>query len=119
VPQHAGNQIPNTPDVSEPALREMKVEQLREAARDEGLASTSNLRKEELVHTVAEARSGEPAGGEVGAASPGAPVAVAPGRDRRQPGPLRRLHARHGRRVPGAPARLVTSQAVGPRRRDS
>src|SRR3954454_10004098 len=71
VPQQTGNQTPNTPDVSETALREMKVDELREAARDEGVAGTSGMRKEELVHAVAEAASGEADGGDVGAGPDG------------------------------------------------
>jgi hypothetical protein len=71
VPQQAGNQTPNTPDVSETALREMKVDELREAARDEGVGGTSDMRKEELVQAVAEVRSGGADGGDVGAGPDG------------------------------------------------
>jgi hypothetical protein len=62
MPDEPGNQTPNTPDVSETALRAEKVDQLRKEARDEGVGGASSMRKEELVHAVAEARSGQ--GGE-------------------------------------------------------
>ena len=50
----AGNDTPNTPDLSETELRGMKVDDLRERARDEGVTGTSSLRKEELVEAVSE-----------------------------------------------------------------
>ncbi|MDQ0620210.1 Rho termination factor N-terminal domain-containing protein [Arthrobacter globiformis] len=52
-----GNQTPNTPDVSETELREMKVDELRQEAKDENISGTSGMRKEELVKEVAGARS--------------------------------------------------------------
>jgi hypothetical protein len=52
-----GNQTPNTPDVSETELREMKVDELRQEAKDENVSGTSGMRKEELVQEVAKARS--------------------------------------------------------------
>lgn len=52
-----GNQTPNTPDVSETELREMKVDELREEAREEGVRGVSDMRKEELVQAVARERS--------------------------------------------------------------
>jgi len=52
-----GNQTPNTPDVSETDLRKMKVDELRQEARDENVAGSSSMRKEELVKEVASARS--------------------------------------------------------------
>jgi hypothetical protein len=51
-----GNQTPNTPDVSETELREMKVDELREEAKEEGLSGTSGMRKGELVDAVAQAK---------------------------------------------------------------
>lgn len=51
-----GNQTPNTPDVSETELRNMKVDELRQEARDEHISGASGLRKEELVKEVAKAR---------------------------------------------------------------
>src|SRR4051795_3864712 len=64
-----GNQTPNTPDVSETELRERKVEELRDEARREGISGASEMRKEELVGAVAQAREGSagPSGGDVGA----------------------------------------------------
>ena len=59
-----GNQTPNTPDVSETELREQKVDELRDAAREEGISGASGMRKEELVDAVAQARQG--AAGESG-----------------------------------------------------
>lgn len=53
-----GNQTPNIPDVNESDLRDMKVEELRDEARDAGVGAVSNMKKEELVEAVAEARSG-------------------------------------------------------------
>src|SRR4051794_5780418 len=55
--EKAGNQTPNTPDVSETKLRETKVDELREQARDLGISGRSDLRKEELVQAIASARS--------------------------------------------------------------
>lgn len=52
-----GNQTPNTPNVSETELRDMKVDELRQEAKDENISGTSGMRKEELVHEVANARS--------------------------------------------------------------
>jgi hypothetical protein len=68
-----GNQTPNTPDVSETELRERKVDQLREDAREEGISGTSGMRKEELVEAVAEARqeSADASSGDVGAGPEG------------------------------------------------
>jgi hypothetical protein len=53
-----GNQTPNTPDVSETELREHTVDELRDEARREGVSATSDMRKEELVQAVAQARQG-------------------------------------------------------------
>jgi Rho termination factor, N-terminal domain len=52
-----GNQTPNTPDVSESELRKMKVDELRQEARDENITGASGMRKEELVKEVASAKS--------------------------------------------------------------
>lgn len=57
--ERPGNQTPDTPEVSETRLREKKVDELREEAKDAGLSGTSDMRKEELVHALADAdRSG-------------------------------------------------------------
>src|SRR5918999_1573578 len=51
-----GNQTPNTPDVSETELREQKVDELRDQAREEGISDTPDMRKEELVEALGGAR---------------------------------------------------------------
>ena len=51
-----GNQTPNTPDVSETELRNMKVDELRREAKEEHISGASGMRKEELVKEVAAAR---------------------------------------------------------------
>jgi hypothetical protein len=53
-----GNQTPNTQDVSETELRQKKVDELRQEARDEEISGAANMRKDELVKEVAKARSG-------------------------------------------------------------
>jgi Rho termination factor, N-terminal domain len=57
VGEQPGNQTPNTPDVSETELRAKKVDELRDEARQEGVSGASQMRKDELVQAVAEARS--------------------------------------------------------------
>ncbi|PNH83002.1 hypothetical protein CXZ05_13540 [Arthrobacter sp. AFG20] len=52
-----GNDTPNTPDVSETELRKMKVDELRQEAREENIAGASGMRKEDLVKEVVNARS--------------------------------------------------------------
>ncbi|MDP9694846.1 UNVERIFIED_ORG: hypothetical protein J2X79_002414 [Arthrobacter globiformis] len=76
-----GNQTPNTPDVSETELREMKVDELRQEAKDENISGTSGMRKEELVQEVASARSqggdnndGGPDAGDLGAGPEGGKI---------------------------------------------
>jgi hypothetical protein len=49
----------DTPKASETELRGQKLDELREAAKQEGISGASRMRKEELVHAVAESRSGE------------------------------------------------------------
>ena len=56
--EQRGNQTPNTPGVSETALRESKVDELREQAGQEGISGASDMRKEELVQAIARERSG-------------------------------------------------------------
>jgi len=72
--QEPGNQTPGTPDVSETELRDLKVDELRQRAKEEGIESTSSMRKEELVQALSEAHRGTGAGdgsaGEPGDAGP-------------------------------------------------
>lgn len=68
-----GNQTPNTPDVSETELRDMKVDELRQEARDAGIGGTSGMKKEELVDAVAQARSGNGDSGKAGTGDGGTP----------------------------------------------
>ncbi|MFI6073977.1 Rho termination factor N-terminal domain-containing protein [Actinoplanes sp. NPDC051343] len=49
------NETPDTPDLSETELREMKVGELRDRARAEGVPAPSGKRKEELVDAISEA----------------------------------------------------------------
>jgi hypothetical protein len=53
--EQPGNQTANTPDLSETELREMKIDDLRERAREEGVSGVSSLRKEELVDAISKA----------------------------------------------------------------
>jgi len=70
-----GNQTPNTPEVSETELREMKVEELREQAKKAGIGGTSGMKKDELVKALAKAGgtggNNDGAGGESGDAGAG------------------------------------------------
>jgi len=50
----SGNDTPNTPDLSETELRNTKVDELRERARDEGISGASSMRKAELVEAISE-----------------------------------------------------------------
>ena len=47
-----GNQTPGTPDLSETELRGMKIDDLRERAREEGVSGASSMKKEELVDAI-------------------------------------------------------------------
>jgi hypothetical protein len=68
----SGNETPNTPDLSETELRGMKVDDLRERAKRDGVEATSSLRKEELVDAISAAHrkggadGGRDAGGDAG-----------------------------------------------------
>ena len=53
-----GNQTPNTPDVNESELRDMKLDELRDLAKSAGVGSTSDMRKDELVDAILGARRG-------------------------------------------------------------
>jgi len=64
--EQPGNQTPNTPGVSETELRETKVAELRDEAREAGVSGASDMRKEELVEAVAAVRSGGDEGSDGG-----------------------------------------------------
>jgi len=57
------NETPDTPGLSETELRDTKVDDLREQARDAGISGTSSMKKEELVEALSDAyREGRGAG---------------------------------------------------------
>jgi hypothetical protein len=59
------NETPNTPGLSETQLRDMKVDELRDRARDAGVEATSSMKKEELVDALSRAaRNGAGQGGD-------------------------------------------------------
>ena len=67
--EQRGNQTPDTPGVSETALRESKVDELREQAKDAGISGTSSMKKEELVGALSDAyRDGNGSGSDSGEA---------------------------------------------------
>ncbi len=66
------NETPNTPGLSETQLREMKVDELRDRARDAGVEATSSMKKEELVDALSRAaRNGAGQGGDGGSQAGG------------------------------------------------
>ena len=67
--EQPGNQTPNTPDVNESELRDMKVDELREQAKDAGVSGTSNMKKDDLVDALASGAGGD--GGDGGDAASG------------------------------------------------
>ncbi|HEY8588231.1 MAG TPA: Rho termination factor N-terminal domain-containing protein [Naasia sp.] len=50
-----GNQTPNTPEVSETELRELKVDELRDRAKKAGISGTSDMKKDDLVEALVQA----------------------------------------------------------------
>src|SRR3954463_9190397 len=82
--QQPGNQTANTPDLSETELRETKIDELRERAREEGVSGASSLRKEELVKAISQAHregsagSGDDAGRAQGEGNAGGPGDAGP-----------------------------------------
>src|SRR3954454_1351991 len=63
------NKTPNTPGLSETDLRDMKVDDLRDKARDAGVDAPSSMNKEELVDALSEQYRPTPRG--TGAAAAG------------------------------------------------
>lgn len=60
--EKTGNQTPDTPDVSETELRNMKVDELRDAAKKAGVSGVHDMKKEDLVDALAAAKNdGKPA----------------------------------------------------------
>jgi hypothetical protein len=72
------NETPDTPGLSETELREMKVDDLREKARAEGVEATSSMKKEELVGAISDAY-GDRGGTGSGAQDDGGDEAGRPG----------------------------------------
>jgi len=69
--EKAGNQTPDTPEVSESEIRGTKVDDLRREAKDAGVSGTSGMKKDELVDEVTRIRTGS-ADGSSGDSSGGA-----------------------------------------------
>lgn len=69
--EEPGNQTPDTPDVSETELRERKVDELRDLAKEHEVSGTSGMRKDELVGAVAEALQDEADGSRGGSEQSG------------------------------------------------
>jgi hypothetical protein len=57
VAEKPGNQTPDTPDVSETELRNMKVGELRDAAKKAGVSGVHDMKKEDLVDALAAAKN--------------------------------------------------------------
>ena len=54
----AGNDTPNTPDVSESAIAAMKADELRRKLRGHGVKGTADLKKAELVKQLIKIETG-------------------------------------------------------------
>jgi hypothetical protein len=65
------NDTPNTPDLSETELRDTKVDELRQQARDAGIEGTSSMKKEELVSALSDQARGGGSAGDSGGGSGG------------------------------------------------
>lgn len=47
-----GNRTANTPDLGETELRALKMDELRERAKADGVGSTSGMRKDDLIEAI-------------------------------------------------------------------
>ncbi len=65
-----GNQTAGTPDLSETELRDMKVDELRHRAREEGVSGAASMKKEELVDAISACHRGAGGGGRGGGGEP-------------------------------------------------
>ena len=72
------NTTPNTPDLSETELREMKVDELRERAKDAGIEGTSSMKKDDLVAALSEQARDGGADGNADGAGAGEPGDAGP-----------------------------------------
>ena len=89
-----GNQTAGTPDLSETELREMKLDDLRDRARAEGVSGASSMKKDELVEAISAAHrsgggraEGEPTVGDLADEQAGAPGDRGPDKGRIRTGP--------------------------------
>jgi len=74
------NETPNTPGLRETDLRDMKVDELRQRAQEEGVEGTSSMTKEELVRAMSQAaRDGGSGGGSDASDGSGGGAAGQPG----------------------------------------
>jgi hypothetical protein len=88
-----GNQTAGTPDLSETELRDMKLDDLRERAREEGVSGASSMKKDELVEAIsaryregAGRGSGEPTEQDLAEEEVGAPGDQGPDKGRMRTG---------------------------------
>ena len=102
--QRPGNLTANRPDLSETELRDMRLDDLRERARDEGVTGASSLKKEELVEALLRCAGAAAAG------RPGAAARVS------RAGPTSRA-TRPGSAETGAPTAGGCAPAPAPRSR--
>ncbi len=89
-----GNQTAGTPDLSETELREMRLDDLRDRARAEGVSGASSMKKDELVEAISAAHgsgggraSGEPTDQDLAGEEAGAPGDRGPDKGRIRTGP--------------------------------
>ena len=89
-----GNQTAGTPDLSETELREMKLDDLRDRARAEGISGASSMKKDELVEAISAAHrsgggraEGEPTVEDLADEQAGAPGDRGPDKGRIRTGP--------------------------------